>query len=118
MGGACAIAVDDGRQSLHVGPEHLGHGLLLGLAQLRELLGDVRHRAMVLADLHTVNRTTDLGGGCDVAGFGQRPGDALGSGLDFLVGVYERFGFTLERRFTVDTGQTKAWPGAVLRMEI
>lgn len=35
-----------------------------------------------------------------------------------LVGVYERFGFTLERRFTVDTGQTKAWPGAILRMEI
>ncbi|MFI5623611.1 GNAT family N-acetyltransferase [Nocardioides sp. NPDC051685] len=35
-----------------------------------------------------------------------------------LIGVYERFGFTLERRFTVDTGQTKAWPGAILRMEI
>ena len=37
---------------------------------------------------------------------------------DALIGVYERFGFTLERRFTVDTGQTKAWPGAILRMEI
>ncbi|MEU6135082.1 GNAT family N-acetyltransferase [Nocardioides sp. NPDC047086] len=35
-----------------------------------------------------------------------------------LIGVYERFGFTLEGRFTVDTGQTEPWPGAVLRMEI
>lgn len=35
-----------------------------------------------------------------------------------LIGVYERFGFTLERRFTVDTGQAEPWPGAVLRMEI
>ncbi|WP_328531066.1 GNAT family N-acetyltransferase [Nocardioides sp. NBC_00368] len=35
-----------------------------------------------------------------------------------LVGVYERFGFTLERRFTVDTGQAEPWPGAVLRMDI
>ncbi|MER7555819.1 GNAT family N-acetyltransferase [Nocardioides sp. NPDC126508] len=35
-----------------------------------------------------------------------------------LVGVYEKLGFSLERRFTVDTGQTKAWPGAILRMEI
>lgn len=35
-----------------------------------------------------------------------------------LIGVYERFGFTLERRFTVDTGQVEPWPGAILRMEI
>jgi GNAT superfamily N-acetyltransferase len=35
-----------------------------------------------------------------------------------LIGVYERFGFTRERRFTVDTGQAEPWPGAVLRMEI
>lgn len=35
-----------------------------------------------------------------------------------LIGVYERFGFTLERHFTVDTGQAEPWPGAVLRMEI
>ena len=56
MGGAGAVAVDDGRQPLHVGPEHLGHGLLLGFAQLRELLGDVRHRAVVLTNLHAVDR--------------------------------------------------------------
>ncbi|OIJ27650.1 hypothetical protein UG56_006500 [Nocardioides luteus] len=35
-----------------------------------------------------------------------------------LIGVYEKFGFRLESRFTVETGQTKAWPGAILRMEI
>ena len=56
MGGACEVTVDDGRQPLHVGPEHLGHGLLLGFAQLRELLGDVRYRAVVLTDLHAVDR--------------------------------------------------------------
>ncbi len=56
VGGAGAVAVDDGRQPLHVGTEHLGHGLALGLAQLRKLLGDMGHRAMMLADLHAVNR--------------------------------------------------------------
>ncbi|MER6972838.1 GNAT family N-acetyltransferase [Nocardioides sp. NPDC000445] len=35
-----------------------------------------------------------------------------------LIGVYERFGFALERRFTVDTGQAEPWPGAILRMQI
>lgn len=35
-----------------------------------------------------------------------------------LVGVYERFGFALERHFTVDTGQAEPWPGAILRMQI
>ncbi|MEI7054275.1 GNAT family N-acetyltransferase [Nocardioides sp. CCNWLW239] len=35
-----------------------------------------------------------------------------------LIRVYERFGFTLERHFTVDTGQAEPWPGAVLRMQI
>ena len=55
MGGACEVTVDDGRKPLHVGPEHLGHGLLLGFAQLRELLGDVGHRAVVLTNLHAVD---------------------------------------------------------------
>ncbi len=75
MGGACAVTVDDGRQPLHVGPEHLGHGLLLGFTQLRELLGDVRHRAVVLTDLHAVDRAAHLGGGCDVTRLGQRAGN-------------------------------------------
>ena len=84
VGGAGAVAVDDGRQPLHVGPEHLGHGLLLGFAQLREFLGDMRHRAVMLADLHAVDegRPTHPGGGGDVAGLGQRAGDPLGGRLD------------------------------------
>ena len=56
MCGACAVAVDDRRQPLHVGAQDLGEGLSLGLAQLRELLGDVRHRAVVLAQLNAVDR--------------------------------------------------------------
>lgn len=35
-----------------------------------------------------------------------------------LVRTYEGFGFTLERRFAVDTGQPEPWPGALLRMQI
>lgn len=35
-----------------------------------------------------------------------------------LIPTYEGFGFALERRFTVDTGQPEPWPGALLRMEI
>ena len=35
-----------------------------------------------------------------------------------LIRTYEAFGFTLERRFTVDTGQPEPWSGALLRMEI
>ena len=56
VGGAGAVAVDDRGQPLHVGAQDLGERLALGLAQLRELLGDVRHRAVVLADLHAVDR--------------------------------------------------------------
>lgn len=78
MGGAGAVAVDDGRQPLHVGSEHLGHRLLLGFTQLGEFLSDVRHRAVMLADLHTVDRAAHPGGGGDVAGFAQCTGDALG----------------------------------------
>ena len=35
-----------------------------------------------------------------------------------LIGAYERLGFTVEDRFTVDTGKAEPWPGAVLRMEL
>lgn len=35
-----------------------------------------------------------------------------------LIRTYEGFGFTLERRFTVDTGRPEPWPGAILRMQI
>jgi hypothetical protein len=85
VGGAGAVTVDDGRQPLHVGPEHLGHGLLLGFTQLRELLGDVRHRAVVLTDLHAVDRALDAGGGGNVAGLAQRAGDLLSGCFDVVV---------------------------------
>ena len=78
MGGAGAVAVDDRRQPLHVGTQDLGEGLLLGLAQLRELLGDMRHRAVVLADLDALDRPADPGRGGRVAGLGQRVGDPVG----------------------------------------
>lgn len=77
MGGAGAVSVDDGRQPLDVGAEHLGHGLLLGFAQFGEFLGDMGYRAMVLADLHTVNRPAHPRGGGDVAGFAERRCDPL-----------------------------------------
>ena len=54
--GARAVAVDDGREPLYVGAQDVGERFALGLAQFGELLGDVRHRAVVLADLHAVDR--------------------------------------------------------------
>ena len=78
-----------------MGSEHLGHGLPLGFTQFREFLGDVRHRAVVLADLHTVDRSPDPRGGSDVAGFGQRTRDPLGGRLDIGVlgaGGWENIG--------------------------
>ena len=70
--GARAVAVDDRRQPLHVGAQDLGERLPLGLAQLRELLGDVRHRAVMLAQLDAVDRPAHRRGGGRVAGLGQR----------------------------------------------
>ena len=49
--GAHAVAAGDGGESLDVGAEQPREDLGLGLAQLRELRGDVRHRAVVLAQL-------------------------------------------------------------------
>ena len=48
---ADTVAVGDGGQSLDVLAEQPGEDLGLGLAQLRELLGHVRDRAVVLAQL-------------------------------------------------------------------
>ncbi len=53
MGGADSVAVGDRGQALDVGAEQPLEGPGLGLAQLGELGGDVRHRAVVLADLQT-----------------------------------------------------------------
>jgi hypothetical protein len=44
--------VGDGRQPLNVRAEHALEGSRLGLAQLRELGGDVRNWAVVLTQLH------------------------------------------------------------------
>ena len=57
-GGADAVAVGDGGQPLDVGAEHPAEGLGLGLAQLRELVGDVGDRAVVLAQLLAPCRST------------------------------------------------------------
>jgi hypothetical protein len=51
MGGADAIAVRDRGKALHRRAEQASERLGLGLAELRVLGGDVRHRAVVLAEL-------------------------------------------------------------------
>ena len=51
VGGADAVAVGDGGQALDVGAEQPRERPRLGLAQLRELRGDVGDRAVVLAEL-------------------------------------------------------------------
>src|SRR6478609_3593981 len=61
VGGADPVAVGDRGQTLDIGAEHLLERPCLRLAQFGELGGDVRHRAVVLADL-------DPGG----RGFGRR----------------------------------------------
>ena len=50
-GGADAVAVGDGGQALDVAAEDAADRLGLGLAQLRELVGDVGDRAVLLAQL-------------------------------------------------------------------
>lgn len=54
MRSAGAVAVRDGRQTLHVSSEKIGEGLTLGVAQLRKLGGHMRDGAVVLTDLHAV----------------------------------------------------------------
>lgn len=67
MGGAGAVAVGDGRQTLYMCSQHRGEGLLFRLAQFREFRGDMRHRAVMLTDLHPLQKSTGpthlLGGG-------------------------------------------------------
>lgn len=65
-----------------MGAQHFSHGLLLGLAQLREFLGNVGNRTVVLADLHTVDRPADPGGGGDVASLTERTGNPLSRRFD------------------------------------
>ena len=85
--GARAVAVDDRRQPLHVGAQDLGEGLPLGFAQLRELLGHMRHRAVMLAELDAVDRPAHRCRGGRVAGLGQRPGHPVGSRFNVVGAV-------------------------------
>ena len=66
--GADAVAVRDRREPLHVHAEQAADRGRLGVAQLGELLGDVLHRAVVLAQLHA---RADLGGAGGVPVVGQ-----------------------------------------------
>ncbi len=74
VGGADTVAVGDGGQSLDVPAEQPREDLGLGLAQLGELLGHVRDRAVVLAELLA---GTGLHGGGGIAVGGQRLGEHL-----------------------------------------
>ena len=75
VGGARGVAARDGGQALHVRAEQLGEGAGLRLAQLRELGGHVRDRAVVLAQLDApVPARADLADLCGVAPGGQHAG--------------------------------------------
>ncbi len=76
VGGADAVAVGDGGEPLDVASEQAGEDLGLGLAQLRELGGDVGDRAVVLAQLVADRRAAHRGG---VAVLAQRLGEHLGA---------------------------------------
>ncbi len=84
MGCARAIAVGDSRKALYVGSEQVPESFEFGLAQLREFLGDMSDRAVVLADLHT---RADFAGGCGEAGVGEGVGDLVRLGGGGLGGV-------------------------------
>ena len=53
VGGADAVPMSDRGKPLDVGAEHAPDRLRLGLAQLRKLMSDVSHRAVLLAQLST-----------------------------------------------------------------
>jgi hypothetical protein len=78
MRGARAVTVDDGRQPLHVSTQEVRECFPLGLAQLGKLLRDVRDGAVVLADLHAVDRSGHPGRRGGVAGHRERRCDAIG----------------------------------------
>ena len=78
VGGADAVAVGDGRQPLDVGAEQAAEHRGLGLAQLRELAGHVRDRAVVLAELPARRRSVRGRGGVTLGA--ERGGERLGPG--------------------------------------
>jgi len=77
VGGACAIAVGDGGQTLHVRAEKFTERVQFRLAQLRELFGNVRDRAVVLANLHPRAHPAGTRGEPCLT---QRAGDLFGLG--------------------------------------
>jgi hypothetical protein len=97
------VAVGDGGQALHVASEDVADGLGLGLAQLRELVGDVGDRAVLLAQLlgsAVDQRQRPHGGG--VALGREHPGERFGRGQ---VGVGRR------HRVVVALDERDAAPG-------
>ena len=62
--------------------QDLGERLSLGLAQLRELLGDVRNRTVMLTQLDAVQWPTHLGGGGRVTRVGQCARHTVDSGFN------------------------------------
>ena len=73
--GADPVTVGDGGQALDVGAHEPADHRSLGLAQLRELRRDVRHRAVVLAQLPAAG---DRRGRRSVTLGGERDGQGLG----------------------------------------
>ena len=101
-GGADAVAVGDGGEALDVDVEQAPEGGRLGVAQLRELRGDVLDRAVVLAQLDAGAVRGDRGG-VPVVGqrLGERGGAVLGAVEAVAVAVLElgdpRLGERLDR---------------------
>ncbi len=77
VGGTDRVTASDGGQALDVGADEPADHGGLGLTELRELRGDVRDRAVVLAQLDASGQTR---GRRSVALAGQRSGQGLGTG--------------------------------------
>lgn len=82
--GAGAITVGDRRETLDVGAEQFSEHLGLGLTQLGKLRRDMRHRAVMLADLHTVAHLAGIGG---EARTGECVRDLVDGGGHVVVGL-------------------------------
>lgn len=93
----------DGGKPLYMGPEQSGEDLGLRLAQLRVLLGDMRDRAVVLAELFT---ELGIGGAArrsSVPVRGQRLRKGLGTGL--RLGGLDRLAVALGLRGEARAGE-------------
>ena len=77
-GGADAIAVGDGGETLDVASEQVRKRLGLRLTQLWILTGDMCHRAVMLTDLDTGRRRVDAGGESELAQRSGKGADLFG----------------------------------------